>query len=435
MLEPLSVNHLKIVEKLADIESDVILKRMLLRKSKMIVRVYMIEGFDLASRDLGGFSDPYLILKLGRNKVDDRKNYVLDEPAPKFCKYFDFETTFPGCPMLFIDAMDFDLLFSDDLIGSTRVDLEDRYFLPEWRALQDKPVEYRQLYHPSSAVSQGQLKMWIEINPSKVEPENEAKLWDISQKPPHTYMMRVCIFGTEDIKMMDDEGTSDVFFRCFFDSKKDALETDTHYRCQTGKASFNYRLNYKIEFPRKDYRFTIQSYDRDFFKSNDIIGSNIIDLKGAFEDCDLTKRPLRIDKAYYEKYMKKDGEKGFKFEKDGDSFWVPMMGKDDDGKIVENGTVEVRIDFTEMEYFEKNKCGSAREDPNIEPFLPPPVGRLSFSFNPCDMYKQLVGPAVRRKIAIWCCIAISSVCCVAILYYLVPIVIGNLVTNWIEHGF
>jgi hypothetical protein len=55
MLEPLSVNHLKIVEKLADIESDVILKRMLLRKSKMIVRVYMIEGFDLASRDLGGF--------------------------------------------------------------------------------------------------------------------------------------------------------------------------------------------------------------------------------------------------------------------------------------------------------------------------------------------------------------------------------------------
>ena len=56
----------------------------------------MIEGFDLASRDIGGFSDPYLILKLGRQKKDDRKNYILDEPAPKFMKYFDFETTFPG---------------------------------------------------------------------------------------------------------------------------------------------------------------------------------------------------------------------------------------------------------------------------------------------------------------------------------------------------
>lgn len=43
--------------------------------------------------------------------------------------------------------------------------------------------------------------------------------------------MRVCIFDTKEIKMMDDEGTSDVYIRAFFDSKKGALETDTHYRC------------------------------------------------------------------------------------------------------------------------------------------------------------------------------------------------------------
>jgi hypothetical protein len=74
-LEPLQVNHLNIVEKLADIESDVILKRMLLKKCKAIVRVYMVEGKDLASRDMGGFSDPYCILRLGPKKFDDRKNY------------------------------------------------------------------------------------------------------------------------------------------------------------------------------------------------------------------------------------------------------------------------------------------------------------------------------------------------------------------------
>lgn len=119
----------------------------------MIVRVYIIEGFDLASRDIGGFSDPYLKLRLGSKKVSDRKNYIMDEPNPKFCKHWDFTTMFPGCPMLFIDAMDYDDLFGDDLIGGTTVDLEDRYFLPEWRALHDKPVEYRQIYHPSSSVS------------------------------------------------------------------------------------------------------------------------------------------------------------------------------------------------------------------------------------------------------------------------------------------
>lgn len=43
--------------------------------------------------------------------------------------------------------------------------------------------------------------------------------------------MRVCVFDTRDIKMMDDEGTSDVYIRAFFDSRGGALETDTHYRC------------------------------------------------------------------------------------------------------------------------------------------------------------------------------------------------------------
>jgi C2 domain len=160
---------------------------MLLKSQKMIVRIYMIEGFDLASRDLGGFSDPYLILRLGNKKFDECKNYILDEPNPKFMKHYDFEAVFPGCPMLFIDAMDYDDLFGDDLIGTTSVDLEDRYFLPEWRALHNKPVEYRQIYHPSSACSQGQLKMWVEINPASCAPEDVEPLWNISLKPPEEF--------------------------------------------------------------------------------------------------------------------------------------------------------------------------------------------------------------------------------------------------------
>lgn len=277
--------------------------------------------------------------------------------------------------------------------------------------------------------------MWVEINPANCKPEDVPILYDISQKPPEEFQMRVCVFDTRDIKMMDDEGTSDVFIRCFFDSKKDALETDTHYRCQTGSASFNYRLMYKITHPRSDYRFTIQAYDRDFFKSNDMIGSSMIDLKKAFEDVALTKRPLRVDKAYHDEYMRKEGDKALEWDKDGESFWLPMISKNNEGKLEDNGHVRIRIDITSMEYAEVNKIGSAREDPNIEPFLPPPIGRLTFSFNPCDMYKQLVGPAMRRKIAIWCCIFICSILCVMILYYLVPIVIGNLTTDWIEHGF
>ncbi len=206
----------------------------------------MIEGFQLASRDIGGESDPYLKLRCGMKEYDERENYTIDEPNPKFFKHYDFEALFPGCPMLFIDAYDYDSLFGDDLIGSTQIDLEDRYFLPEWRALQDKPVEYRPLYHPSSAAPQGTLKLWLEINKFNVAPEKLAKVWDITEKPPEEFQLRLCVFETKEIKMMDFEGTSDVYIRAFFDSRKDSLETDTHYRCQTGNASFNYRLLYTI---------------------------------------------------------------------------------------------------------------------------------------------------------------------------------------------
>lgn len=158
--------------------------------------------------------------------------------------------------------------------------------------------------------------MWIEINPANVPPDQEVPVWDIRERPPIEMQMRVSVFDTREIKMMDAEGTSDVFIRAFFDSRHGALETDTHYRCQTGNASFNYRLNFKVTMPRKDYRFTVQAYDRDFFKSNDIIGSQIIDLKQAFLDVDLTKRPLLIKKDYYEKYMRKEGEEPLEFDKD-----------------------------------------------------------------------------------------------------------------------
>lgn len=181
--------------------------------------------------------------------------------------------------------------------------------------------------------------------------------------------------------------------------------------------------------------FTVQAYDRDFFKSNDIIGSNYIDLKQIFEDIQLTKRPLLVNKKYHAEYMRKEGDKPLEWDQDGESFWLPMQQKNDQGVMEDNGRVRIRIDITTMEYAESNKIGSGRDEPNTEPYLPPPIGRLHFTLNPWEMYKQLIGPAMRRKICIWCAIAIGSILCVMILYYLVPIIFGNLISQWIGKGF
>jgi len=50
------------------------------------------------------------------------------------------------------------------------------------------------------------------------------------------------------VAMMDVEGTSDVYCKAYFESS-DYKETDTHYRCQDGAASFNYRMLFDISYP------------------------------------------------------------------------------------------------------------------------------------------------------------------------------------------
>jgi len=112
----------------------------------------MVSGFNMASRDNGSASDTYLVAGCNGKEYNERDNYQLDEPNPVFHKKYDFDGLFPGSTPLKIEVWDYDMIFGDELIGTTNVDLEDRFFSIEWQSLADKPIEYRQLYHPSSAL-------------------------------------------------------------------------------------------------------------------------------------------------------------------------------------------------------------------------------------------------------------------------------------------
>ena len=127
--------------------------------------------------------------------------------------------------------------------------------------------------------------------------------------------------------------------------------------------------------------------------------------------------------------MRKNGM-DFEF-KDDSTFWLPMKSKNDKGELENNGFVLVQIDIVPKDYAEANNVGSAREEPNTNPFLPPPIGRLSFSLNPCKMYEQLVGPAMRRKICIYGCCALWCIICLALFLYMIPTIIGSLIAKWI----
>jgi len=55
----------------------------------------------------------------------------------------EFGAHFPGSKPIVIQAFDYDDIFGDDLIGKTIVDLDDRFFTPNWQALEEKPIEAR----------------------------------------------------------------------------------------------------------------------------------------------------------------------------------------------------------------------------------------------------------------------------------------------------
>ncbi len=149
-LEDMGCDNIGVMNFLKEQSYEEMMTRMLLTKTKCVCRLYMLEGYDFAQRDIGSFSDPYLKIKCGSKKFNERDNYMLDEPNPKFYKMYEFDAEFPGAAPLTIKAFDYDDLFGDDLIGKTVVDLDDRFFCPEWQQIDDKPIEYRQLYHQSS---------------------------------------------------------------------------------------------------------------------------------------------------------------------------------------------------------------------------------------------------------------------------------------------
>uniref|UniRef100_A0A8C5AUZ2 C2 domain-containing protein n=1 Tax=Gadus morhua TaxID=8049 RepID=A0A8C5AUZ2_GADMO len=94
----------------------------------VLVRVYVIRATDLHPADINGKADPYIAIKLGKSDIKDKENYISKQLNPLFGKSFDIEATFPMDSTLTVSIFDWDMVGTDDLIGETRVDLENRYF-------------------------------------------------------------------------------------------------------------------------------------------------------------------------------------------------------------------------------------------------------------------------------------------------------------------
>ncbi|XP_007488356.2 fer-1-like protein 6 [Monodelphis domestica] len=95
---------------------------------KVLIRVYIVAAFNLSPADPDGKSDPYVALTLGKTDIKDREKYIPKQLNPVFGRSFEIQATFPKETLLIVRIYDHDMIGSDDLIGETKIDLENRFY-------------------------------------------------------------------------------------------------------------------------------------------------------------------------------------------------------------------------------------------------------------------------------------------------------------------
>lgn len=384
--------------------------KLLLVKTNCIVRVYFVDALNLEQMDINSASDPYLVLKLGTHKISDRDNYQEDEPNPKFYKYFDLSATFPGESTLKLQVWDHNGVFPDQKIGTVKIDLEDRFFNENWKKMTQKPIETGKLTVKSSKQAKGYLRYWVEIHPSNQLP----KPWSLNPKPPEEFELRLVIWRSENIPNMDSEGVSDLYVVASVnDSEK--KETDTHYRAKNGEASWNWRMKFRLMLDENSkVILNLSVWDRDLLSSNDAIGDACMDLttlaQYAVETGDKVIK-YGTSERFSERALRKESER----------FFVDFNTKDSSGKESSVGKVLISVEILPLVKAKSCINGEGRSEPNIEPILPQPEGRVSLSMNPLKMVSDSIGPELKRKIMIYALI----VCCAFICVMMFPMLVAN----------
>lgn len=241
-------------------------KNKLLPLNSLKVRVYVYRCLNLTAQDdncgiidkMAGYSafsraNAYLELAVGKGEnvenrglkfINDSVSYVADTLSPNFYKYYELEADLPQDWLLTINVKSFkEGSIVHNLIGSTTIDLEDRYLgdsrnrnilklkslyihysevlkrieksddeekdqkldkildkLSKINARIDQlkvvpiPVEYRPLLKPGKKTAQGIIEMLVEIFPITIA--KIMKPLKIEPPPPEEYELRLVIWET-----------------------------------------------------------------------------------------------------------------------------------------------------------------------------------------------------------------------------------------------
>ena len=254
-----------------------------------------------------------------------------DTLNPEYFRAYEMMGDLPSDWRLTISIWNQSSIGFDNVIGSTFMDLEDRYYgneyvsnflmldackkkveleisredtdrdrrlwlngvkkciKKEFSKLRDKPalapVEYRPLSAKGKKTAQGMLEMFVEVLDKQA-----AKLIPVSKiaKPlPEKYELRLVIWKCQKIPLSEEKDTVDIFFKVQFDPSgwlEDAVEkeTDCHSGSEDGHGIFNWRIKFEFELPCSFARIRIVAYDFSTFGTDQMISEVVLDLAKHF---------------------------------------------------------------------------------------------------------------------------------------------------------
>eukprot|EP00903_Cladosiphon_okamuranus_P014837 g13738.t1 len=98
-----------------------------------------------------------------------------------------------------------------------------------------------------------------------------------------------------------------------------------------------------------------------------------------------------------------------------DAQWLELTRRDPEAGTVEQmGKLLISLELLPKENADAQPVGSGRNEPNQNPYLPPPAGRMKFSLNPFRLSMSLLGPKAFYKVLCCClCVIIAAVIAVA----------------------
>jgi len=152
-------------------------------------------------------------------------------------------------------------------------------------------------------------------------------------------------------------------------------------------------MKFPINVPTKTWpRLRFQVWDMDFFSPNDSICEQVVTLKGLCKRVHKKKNRIKI------------------FIKGKEKFWLEGLRHPNFPGC--QGKLQVSIEIMPGATAAQLPAGLGRSDPNTNPTLPEPPGRVHWSlFHPFAALKELLGPGLYRKICggFWCCFCIGFV--------------------------